>query len=118
MGGSGIGTSGFGVTGGGETGGVPHGDEPCTSLSGRSLVASPQPSTVAVLKVGDRLTLSLTEGQAPVHAYTEPHELVGALVPTFLLRLVECMQTGSSYSATVFSIDGGAVTVDIQPETE
>lgn len=116
MGGSGGGTGGFGggISGSGGGGG---GDElSCDSLIEQTIIASPVANAISRLVKGDVLHLVLSSNdKPPVRAEMNDGTFVGTVMPTFLVKLVDCMQEGAMYHAVVLSIAGGAVTVEIRP---
>jgi hypothetical protein len=134
MGGSGGGSSTFGKSGRGGAGGGGSGGgggggggggprrtngkgDPCLSLKGECIISSPQDEVAAKVKKDDILKLELSKGKKPpVRAKNENGELVGVVLPTFLVELVDCMNTGNKYEAEVRKKSGGAITVEIRRE--
>lgn len=97
-----------GITGSGAT-------NRCQLIDESVRLSSPKPNIVAKLSVGDILKLSLSSGAPPILAKTEKGDVAGAVVPSSLDTLLNCMGTGFTYIATVESLKGGICIVRITP---
>lgn len=118
MGGSGGGTPDFGRPSGGGGPQPGNGGDLCSSLTEDTLIASPAPAVISTITVGETLRLSLSPGDnPPVLAQKPSGVLVGTVMPTFLVDLVDCMRAGNAYEVKVLEISGGAIRVRVQPET-
>jgi hypothetical protein len=73
-------------------------------------LASPVPTEVATLTVGEILALVLEEAPPAVVAVRPSGARVGAITQR-AADFSRCIQDGYAYSAEVLSINGGAVTV-------
>jgi len=113
MGGSGGGSVDFGGIGGGGGGG---GGNTCQAFTSRTMLVSPVPAVVATLRVDDILSLSLTNNTSPINAIAPNGIAAGAVAPRRIGDLVDCMVQGNRYIATVVSVNGGSVEVDIRWE--
>lgn len=123
MGGSGSGRppvgkrgGGGGGAGGGRRGPRGDGGDPCSCFVDQVVLASPKPKVIAKLEENEVLRVELKDGKPPVLAITESNEIAGTIIPTDLSTLVECVEKGHQYQATVVAIDGGSCTVEIQPK--
>jgi hypothetical protein len=100
--------------GGGGGGGVPDTPPSCNDLKFSILVSSPQPAAVAILKVGDVLSIDVAQrgGQVVVRVL-HGGTLVGGLAGPDATRLRNCIEAGHGYQAEVLSINGGQVRVEV-----
>ena len=87
---------------------------PCERISFRASLNSPQPAAIATLNVGDVLDVALQT--VPTNAVVTNFNgvLTGALTGTQVNALVNCIQNGYQYNATVVSISGGNCVVDVR----
>lgn len=86
----------------------------CSTLTFDATVNSPQPGVLAILKVGDVLDVVPTHiGQGA----TVSHQgnVVGSLTGTRVAQLINCLNSGFTYSATVKTLSGGHCIVRIDP---
>lgn len=83
-------------------------------LKFRTTLASPVAAVVARLSAGDMLDLRLDDssGTRVVVATTAAGHNAGSIVD-HIRRLIRCIQEGNSYNATVRTVTGGAVVVDV-----
>ncbi len=80
-----------------------------------TVLASPNPTTVADLEVDELLDVVAVEEPARgVVAQTLDGQYVGAIVRD-ILRLRRCIAEGATYEADVVRIAGGSVTVIVRP---
>lgn len=101
-GGSGGSGSGFGSGGGGGT------ITDCQKVSIKTSVTSPNPAVLAILSVGDKLDITLQTATGPLIAVTNAGSVLGAVFTTKLSQLIECINKGYTYIATILEIDGGS----------
>lgn len=88
----------------------------CERLSFDTQLSSPKPAVVAQLKVDDVLAVEIDQqGPAQVVVIKLGNQIAGGITSPKMVRLLECLQAGSTYQATVTSISGGQVSVRISP---
>ena len=121
MGGSDSGRPPVGKGGGGGGGGGRrprgNGGDPCACFADRVVLASPKQKVIVKLQVKQILKVELSDNnKPPVLAITKDNEVAGAIIPSDLSTLVDCIKKGYSYKAKVVKIDGASCTVDIEPE--
>ena len=85
---------------------------PCASLVIDATVNSPQPGVISDLKVGDVLDVVLSPGGLGVHV-VHATKIVGSLTGTRVASLVNCMNSGFQYAATVKTLTGGLCVVRV-----
>lgn len=95
-------------------GGGPSDD--CFDIDINLTLQSPQPLVVAGLQKGDVLGVQLTGGQPPILAVTSAGDTAGALVPSDIKKLADCINKGHKFVAEVLQIAKGAVTVRVHME--
>lgn len=100
--------------GGGGGGGVPDAGPSCERLKFTAQLTSPQPAVVATLKAGEVLDVALANmnGQLVVQV-VKNKQPVGGLAGPDATRLRNCLNDSHHYSATVLSVNGGQVRVEI-----
>jgi hypothetical protein len=87
--------------------------EPCASLRLTRFIEAPVPGVADQLGAGDTLEVRLREGPPDVVVVVDRFgREAGGISPT--LRLVDCLRQGVPFLATVLSIDGGAIQVQVQ----
>lgn len=93
----------------------PNNISPCEQLSFTANINSPQPSTLSSLEVG--MVLDLTLQMSPYASVLVGHNgnLVGTLTGINVSRLINCIQTGFNFVATVLAVSGGNCTVKVSP---
>jgi len=91
------------------------GDTSC-DIELTTALASPDPAVMATIAVGEVLTVVLRESPRSVITQTTSGQYVGAITQR-AADLARCMQDGSTYTARVTGITGGAVTVKVAPGT-
>lgn len=99
---------------GGGTGGQP---DPCEKIDVRTVLQSPQPAVVVGLTRGDKLSLQLTGGGAPIIAVTQNGDVAGSIVVQEMSKLIGCLNGGRIFVADVAQITGGAIDVRVHMET-
>ena len=105
--------SGSGSSGG--DGGLGPGlqDIDCTRISATTVLNSPVPNVINSLNKDDILDVKVQNGMSLV-AVTQQGDIAGALTPTALPRIVECIGDGFEYVAIVLSVSGGECCVHIK----
>lgn len=88
----------------------------CGTIRFETDLASPQPTVVATLAIGDMLDISLdtTGPRVVVAAVTASGETAGSIA-TRAAQLIRCIRDGHSYTAEVLEITGGVVPVRVAP---
>lgn len=86
----------------------------CERIAFRATINSPQPSIVPNLVVGDVLDVKLQTTPTIAVIAELAGRVVGALTSTRVNDLVNCIQNGYQYEATVVVVIGGKCTVDVQ----
>jgi hypothetical protein len=88
---------------------------PCSRLSFQATVNSPKPDVISHLTVGDVLNVALNpEGQGVVLGHNG--QLAGSIVGSHVVQLVNCINSGFDYQATVVQLNGGHCVVRIDPK--
>jgi hypothetical protein len=87
---------------------------PCERVAFRAVINSPQPAVVLTLTAGDVLDVKLQTTPTNAVITEFAGKLVGALTGTQVNALINCLQNGFSYTATVVSVVGGVCTVDVR----
>jgi hypothetical protein len=121
-GGSGGGSSGgdtwrpkAGGAGGGGGGGGGNGGDPCTIIE-KTILNSPNATVVASLKSGNQLSVQLEKTpRQRVVVKDQSGQIAGAITSANLLQIIECLDGGYAYKATVLSVTGGKVEIEISP---
>lgn len=85
---------------------------PCSQLTFRARLQSPQPQVVTLLRSGDELDIVLTDDPA-VQAISS-HGLAGHIT-TRLPDLLRCINSGFAFVAVVDDVNGGSVEVTVRP---
>jgi hypothetical protein len=99
---------------GGGGGGYSYQAPSCELLKFSILVSSPQPAGVALLTVGDVLDIDVTQmGAQVVVRVLKGGTAVGGLAGPDATKLRNCMDEGHAYKATVLSLNGGQVRVEV-----
>lgn len=86
---------------------------PCERVRFRAEVNSPQPEVISTLVVGHVLDVALWTAPAIAVVVLYQGAFAGALTGTQVNGLIECLQNGFTYSASVVSISGGKCTVEV-----
>lgn len=92
-------------------GGAGGGADSCI-LRFNTVLASPVPAEVAALSIGDVLVVLIQDAPPAVTACQPDGTIVGGITQE-VLRLRTCIQQGHTYEATILSISGGAVQVQV-----
>ena len=107
------------MSGGGGGGSFQPADDgvACGRLTFEAALASPQPTAVAGLNVGEILAVQLQQppGSGPfIAAVDDSGQIVGSLIDR-VAELLRCIQSGYTYTAEVLRISGGSVRVRVSP---
>ena len=76
-------------------------------------LANPDPNLVQTLSVNNKLNVVLNNQTKVVTAQDNNQQVVGIIAPPNLKKLIECIQQGNIYVATIIKINGGHITVEI-----
>lgn len=108
-------SGGSGGGGGGGGGGGDGSPDRCDIVQTAAL-NSPQPAVVGTLSVGDVLDVVL--GGVPGRPVLEVHTVAGAVAGSLTHRghvdIIDCIDAGNVYKATVVQKSGGMVTLQVQ----
>lgn len=104
-----------GSSGGGGGIGFASGEVACDALVIHTQLSSPVPGVVKHLTQGDVLTVEVeqTGGTQYVVAKHNGAE-AGSLASAQIIRLIECINQGTSYKAKVTAVNGGQVKVKVE----
>lgn len=86
----------------------------CATLSITTSLASPDPAVIAGLSPGDILDIQLIPPAGPVRAITSTGLVAGAIAPSDLATLVQCISDGYNYVGRVISVNGGNCRISIK----
>lgn len=88
---------------------------PCGRLSFQATVSSPKPNVISELSIGSVLDVLLNpQGQGIVLEHNG--QTVGSLIGSHVAQLVNCINSGFDYQATVVQLNGGHCVVRIDPK--
>ena len=93
-------------------GGPPSGD--CNIVE-RTPLNSPKPNVLQQLKKGDVLDVQPSADKRSIVARKEEVGIAGSLTPRRLAELLECIEQGRKYKATVLELRGAFCEVEIRP---
>lgn len=79
----------------------------CQDISIKTSIISPDPAILAIINVDDILNISLRTNTGPLIATTNAGQILGAIFTTNPTLLIDCINQGYSYQATILSISGG-----------
>ena len=96
---------------GGNGGSTPPND-PC-ALSEVTNVNSPDPKVVPTIKTGEYLDVVLDAGPPARILVRKGSDVLGSITSSQMRQLIECLQNGRRYKATVLTVRGGMVQVRI-----
>lgn len=89
----------------------------CEKLAFTTQLSSPQESVVGNLRVGEVLSVAIRNfGGGTIVAVLFHDDVAGGIASPQTARLRECMQQGANYIATVLSVNGGQVRIQVQPD--
>lgn len=105
------------MSGGGGGGSWTSNDEiACSRLKFSTQIATPQPSALQLLRVATVLDVTLvTLGSVVAVGVYLNGVLIGGLAGGMVNRLRECLLGGTRFKATVQSINGAQILVEIEP---
>lgn len=102
--------------GGGGGSWTPDSDVQCSRLRFQTQIATPQPGAVLTLRVGDILDVTVINmGGALAVAVSKNGNVVGGLAGGLVNKLRECLLGGTNFRATVLTINGAQIMVEIEP---
>lgn len=87
---------------------------PCATLTFDATVNSPQASVLATLVIGDVLDLTLMLGGQGVSVLKNAM-VIGTLTGVRVAQMINCMNSGFDFKATVSTINGGQCVVRVNP---
>lgn len=99
-------------SGGGYTPGPPTGD--CNIVE-RTPLNSPKSGVLQHMKKGDVLDVRTSDDGRSIVAY-KGTQIAGSLTPRRLADLLECIEKGRKYKATVVELKGAFCEVEIRPK--
>ena len=101
------------MSSGGDTGGPdPEPIRDCSTISFNTDINSPQEDALNGLKQHDELNIVLDNNKV-VAKRQDTNDLVGSINCASVTRLIECLQEGHEYVATIRSIRDGLIKVRI-----
>jgi hypothetical protein len=87
--------------------------DPCASLRLTRNIEAPVPGVADQLQPGDTLTVLLRQGPPDLVVTVDNQDReAGGISPT--TRLLDCLRQGVPFQATVLTIHGGAIQVEVQ----
>lgn len=98
------------------SGGASGGADTCRQISELLRIQSPKPAAIRSLQVGDQLRVTASRGGPPLILTTTTGVVAGSLVPSAGQKVLDCINAGHSFAATVLSIKGGICTVRLQAQ--
>lgn len=98
------------IRGGGNSTETPIQD--CTNLSGNTHVISPTMVYFGTASIGDILNIEL-DNSIVILLDSSGNE-VGTINPTWIIKLIDCLNNGNKYVAVITKINGAAIIVSIQ----
>lgn len=103
-------------SGGGGGGGYVGMDVACSVLSFNTQIATPNPSLITTIQMGESLSVELIgmHGQQVV-AVVRGTERIGGLAGAAVSRLRDCLIAGTEYRAIVTRVSGPLIMVRIEP---
>lgn len=88
---------------------------PCEWLKFEAQIASPQPTIVAALSVGEVLEIAIANLREQLVVQVQKNGVaVGGLIGPDATRLRACIESGHTYRATVRALNGGQVRVFVE----
>jgi hypothetical protein len=94
----------------------PNIDEiPCVNLKFTTQISSPQSPAIQSVRVGDVLVVQIQAlGGIQAVAILKNGQVVGGLVGGKVKRLRDCLVQGSQFKATVLTVNGAQVQVEVE----
>ena len=99
--------------GGGPSISRPSSNESCNDLVIVLNLSSPQGSVIEQLKNGDILSVQSLTDQGPIQVLNNQGELAGTVISREMVRLLNCINQGTSFVAEVLQINGAQCKVQI-----
>ena len=94
---------------------TPDNDVSCSRLRFSTQIATPQPGVIQTVRQGDVLDVSVVNmSGAQAVAVSKSGTLVGGLAGGLVNKLRECLLGGTLFKATVVSINGAQIMVEIE----
>lgn len=91
--------------------------DPVCNIVERTLVNSPSRAVAATIRVGDTLSVLYSAGPPKqLLVETSGGATLGSLTPSSLAQLIQCILAGVQYEASVQSIQGGRIEVQVEPK--
>jgi hypothetical protein len=100
--------------GGGPSINRPNPNEDCADLVINTNLASPQANVIENLAEGDTLSIRAITDQGPIQAFDEDGNLAGNIVSREQVRLLTCINGGTSYQAEILSIENAQCRIQIR----
>ena len=91
----------------------PKDNEDCEALVINTNLASPQAAVVNNLSVGDILSISAVSDQGPIQAIDQNGHIAGSIISREMVRILNCISTGTEYEAEIISIENGQYQIQI-----
>jgi hypothetical protein len=88
----------------------------CYRIVERVQLSSPVPDLVGALEEGDVLQVSLQtqNGIKLLRILDEEQETLGSIVPMRMRRIIQCIEEGVTYIASVLEIDEGSIMLEVR----
>jgi len=87
---------------------------PCERINIRANINSPQAEALQELELNNILTVSLQQTpQISIIVSSDSH-IIGSLTGPSITQLINCIENGHQYSATVVDLDGGSCVVLVE----
>ena len=91
-----------------------NGEDRCDIVE-RTVLNSPVAQVVQTLNQGAVLSVHYADGPRPrLEVRDENDRTAGAITSPRLVDLIECIQLGNNYEATVIGLDGGRIEIEIR----
>jgi hypothetical protein len=87
----------------------------CDALVFSTILSSPKSKVIATLKVGDVLEVVPLSATGPVVARASKGD-AGSITHPWQPKLLECLNDGHKFKATVTALDGGSCQVEVRPK--
>lgn len=92
----------------------PNPNENCEDLVINTNLASPQADIIRNLDEGDLLSIRAVTDQGPIQAFDTKGHLAGTIISREQVRLLNCINRGTTYQAEILSIKNGQCKVQIR----
>jgi len=102
-------------------GGIPSINRPdekddCLELVIKTNLSTPLAPVISNLKTGDILSIHAVSDQGPIQALTKDGDLAGSIISREQVRLLSCINKGTTFIAEVLSVKNGQCQVQISAE--